>query len=194
MAVKTFTNEQLTASDTNTYLANSGLVVVTPSSVTGATLSGAKITINTAQSTVTVSGVFSATYDSYRIVIAGSAASGDGNNVYYKQSGSTGSTYNANGFYMGIGSSTVSGFNNSSSSAGVHVALTGTTFWSSSFDVHNPFLTTRTTLVAQGAGSGYFTTSGGYDSNAASSTGFTLTLSAGTITGGTITVFGYRVG
>jgi hypothetical protein len=149
-------------------------------------------TIGSAVSTETVSNCFSSGYDSYRIVVTASSASGDGNNVYYKQNGSTGSTYNANGFFMGIGSSTVSGFNNNASSAGIHIALTGTTFWSSSFDVHNPFATARTTVVAQGAGSGYFTTTGGYDSNAASSTGFTFTLSAGTITGGTIRVYGYR--
>lgn len=181
MAIKTFTaGSVLTAADTNTYLANAGLVYIT------------SVTVGSGVSSVTVSNCFSSTYDAYRVIVVGSSASADGNNVYYKQNGSTGSTYSANGFYMGLGSSTLSGFNNNASSAGVHIALTGTTFWSSSFDVHNPFATARTTLVGQGAGSAYFATTGGYDGNAASSTSFTLTLSAGTITGGTITVYGYR--
>ena len=64
MAVQTFTSGQvLTAADTNTYLANSGLVYVT---------SG---TIGVAVSSVTVSSVFSSTYDSYKIVISGMSTS-----------------------------------------------------------------------------------------------------------------------
>ena len=53
MAVKTFTTgEVLTASDTNTYLANAGLVYITSTSVgTGGSL--------------TVSNCFSATYNNY---------------------------------------------------------------------------------------------------------------------------------
>lgn len=57
MAVKTFaTGEILTATDTNTYLANSGLVYI------GAT------TLNAVSNNIT--NVFSATYDSYRVVIS----------------------------------------------------------------------------------------------------------------------------
>lgn len=52
MAIKTFTTgEVLTASDTNTYLANSGLVFVKSQ------------TIGSAVTSVTVSDAFSATYD-----------------------------------------------------------------------------------------------------------------------------------
>ena len=63
MAVKTFTSSTLTASDTNTYLANAGLVYVT--SVTG----------GTGVTTITVSNCFSSTYDAYRIVLTGGTAS-----------------------------------------------------------------------------------------------------------------------
>ena len=65
MAVKTFTSEVLSSSDTNTYLANSGLVYVTSA------------TIGSAVSSVTVSSAFSATYDAYKIVIAGGTSSAD---------------------------------------------------------------------------------------------------------------------
>jgi len=57
MAVKTFSQaEQLTAADTNTYLANGGLVYI------GAT------TLNAVSNNIT--SVFSSTYDSYRVVIS----------------------------------------------------------------------------------------------------------------------------
>ena len=57
MAVKTFTTgEVLTASDTNTYLNNGGLVYITQVNLTG--------------SAVSVTSCFSSTYDSYRIVVS----------------------------------------------------------------------------------------------------------------------------
>jgi hypothetical protein len=60
MAIKTFTTgELLSSSDTNTYLANSGLVYVTSA------------TIGTAVSSVAVANAFSATYDNYKIVAHG---------------------------------------------------------------------------------------------------------------------------
>lgn len=195
MAIKTFTTgEVLTAADTNTYLANAGWNVITPSSVTGGTLSGAKVTIGSAQSTVTVNGVYSTTFNAYKILIVGSSASASANNVYYKQGGSTGATYYSNGYYMSAGSTVVNGMMTNAASTGIIIALTSNTFWSSTFEVHNPFATAATTLTGQAAGSAYASTTSGYDSNAASSTSFSLTLSAGTITGGTIMIYGFRVG
>ena len=57
MAIKTFTaGEVLTASDTNTYLANSGLVYVAGATITGLGTSGANLT-----------GLFNSTYKNYRV-------------------------------------------------------------------------------------------------------------------------------
>lgn len=57
MAIKTFTTgEVLTAADTNTYLANSGLVYVTSTTFTGS-------------SAVSIDNCFSSTYDNYKIII-----------------------------------------------------------------------------------------------------------------------------
>ena len=64
MAIKTFTaNSVLTAADTNTYLANSGLVYVTSQ------------TVGTAVASVTVSSAFNSSFDSYKIVYAGDGGS-----------------------------------------------------------------------------------------------------------------------
>lgn len=70
MAIKTFTTgELLTASDTNTYLANSGLVAVAPTSVSGSgvTLSNATVTM-AAASTASIIGCFNSTYTNYVVV------------------------------------------------------------------------------------------------------------------------------
>jgi hypothetical protein len=64
MAIKTFTTgEVLTAADTNTYLANSGLVYV------------ASTTVGTGVSSVTVSSAFNSTYDNYKIIYSGGVGS-----------------------------------------------------------------------------------------------------------------------
>ena len=64
MAIKTFTSgEILTAANTNEFLANSGLVFVKSQTI-GATVPS-----------VDVTDCFSATYDAYRVVVSGGAAS-----------------------------------------------------------------------------------------------------------------------
>ena len=64
MAIKTFTaGSVLTASDTNTFLANSGLVYVKSQ------------TVGSGVSSVTISDCFSATYDNYKIIWNGGTMS-----------------------------------------------------------------------------------------------------------------------
>jgi len=59
MAVKTFTTgEVLTSADTNTYLANSGLVYITSTTATSGL-------------TVNITNCFSSTYDNYRVIVSG---------------------------------------------------------------------------------------------------------------------------
>ena len=66
MAIKTFTTgEVLTASDTNTYLTNSGLVYIKQQ------------TVGSGVASVTVSDAFSSTYDSYLIIDTGGTMSSD---------------------------------------------------------------------------------------------------------------------
>jgi hypothetical protein len=79
MAIKTFTTgEVLTASDTNTYLANGGLVTVVPTSVTNGTVTTGQATINvTAQTSVTINGIFTSTFNDYFLVGRATSASGD---------------------------------------------------------------------------------------------------------------------
>ncbi len=149
-------------------------------------------TIGTAVSSVTVSDVFSATYDNYLITISGGVASG---NVDLKLT--LGST--ATGYYYALVYAT---YNSASAAA---VVAQNTTSWaytgSGSSDtlsfhvnVDNPFAAKRTVaraVLAQpyttGAGGGF----GGYLADNSSYTGFTITTSSGTMTGGTIRVYGY---
>jgi hypothetical protein len=145
--------------------------------------------VGTGVSSVTVTGAFSADYDSYRIIYTG----GLGNN--------------AQGINMTLGSTTTGNLYQyvlsyvSYSGVGTNAGSTGTNSWAFlgesntntnlvCMDIHNPFLALYTLFSSQYLGSvaGY---SAGQLVNTTSYTGFTLSV-AGTMTGGTISVYGYR--
>jgi len=181
MAIKTFTTgEVLTASDTNTYLANSGLVYVKQQ------------TVGSAVSSVTVSSAFSTDYDNYRIVISGVTGTVNNDTFLMSMTGSSGSTYKSTSFYLVY---------NSASYNGVAFA-TSTSFrigWTNNsndmnyaLDLLGPFAARPTFFKCDGANSTIVFQNGGEDTSSSSCTGFTLTPSSGTISGGTIYVYGYR--
>lgn len=151
-------------------------------------------TVGTAVSSVTVSSAFSATFDNYRIVYSSGTAS-----TFSELRMRLGST--TTGYYMG-GSWT--GF-----TAGAAVTSMGTgnvAQWTfvglgdpnGNFlvcDLYRPNIAGRTGVIvpvtglstARVGGAG-----GGFLDNATSYTAFTLLTSTGTLTGGTIRVYGYN--
>jgi hypothetical protein len=179
MAIKTFTTgEVLTAADTNTYLANSGLVYVSST------------TVGSAVSSVTVSSCFNSTYDAYKIVATNVTASSSGILGFVLSGLTTG--YYGNLMYAnftGGGVATV-GFNNAASIT--HAGGTQGQILIFDMEVINPFLAKAKFI------SGRFmdnSAAGPYqvqNNSATSATGFTITPASGTLTGGQITVYGYR--
>jgi len=162
-----------------------------PVSTTGLVLLASQ-TIGSAVSSVTVSNVFSSSYDNYRIVVANCTASGAGTQVNFSMNNSTGGTYNWAGNYITYASTTnnvIVGANNSVAS----ICLSGVNNTNNfTMDVLSPFLTTRTTWTTQYSNSGYRGSFGGFDNNAVSQTGFTIVATGITFTGGTIKVYGYK--
>ena len=148
-------------------------------------------TVGTAVSSVTVTGAFSADYDNYFVTVTGGVASTTINlNLTL---GATATGYYYGGVftpYSGV-SSLLQGNNAAFWLAGVG----NTNTLGAQFTVLNPFNTKNTFYSAP-----YFgptTTSGGsslagFLNNTTSYTAFTLTTSSGTMTGGTIRVYGYR--
>jgi hypothetical protein len=181
MAIKTFTTgEVLTASDTNTYLANSGLVYVTSA------------TVGTGVSTVTVSSAFNSTYDSYKIVYDGGVASTALTLTLTFGASATG--YSMALPYVTYGTAVASA-TSLSNATGFTLAAYGTAnYVGFNFDVASPNLARYTRIqgayIAETEAGGYF----GIHKVASAYTAFTLTTSSGTITGGQITVYGYRKG
>ena len=192
MPDQTFTSGQiLTASQMSTLQSNTGLTQITPTGVTNATLSGAVATIGSAVGSVTISGCFTSAFTNYRIVMSGMACSLDGREVRFTMNNSTGSTYATVGTNMDYTSATVYGLG---TAAGAFLRVMDTSVTSNNFaaDLFQPFTATRSYINSCWNGNDHVGWYQGRDTNAASQTGFTLTLNSGTMTGGTITVYGYR--
>jgi hypothetical protein len=182
MAIKTFTaGSVLTAADTNTYLTNSGLVYV------------ASATIGSAVSSVTLSSCFNSTFTAYKIVVAGGTTSADAQ-LYLKLGASATGYYAIKAFYVYSSGSSFTGTDNNAAqwtTTGFSINGQG---MSACIELQNPFLAAYTYMSASAAA----TTIGGQVTGvhqvATSYSALTITPSAGTMTGGTVTVYGYRLG
>ena len=148
-------------------------------------------TVGNAVASVAVSSAFSADYDSYRIIYSGGSQSiageirmhlGASVSLYYSSivyatwTGATGGTGGNGIAYWNVGSGRP---------AGNSVCI----------DIHRPFNTDETWFNGSYIGIDAGSVGGsvnGFQNNAASFTAFTLTPSAGTLTGGTIYVYGYK--
>ena len=182
MAIKTFTTgEVLTASDTNTYLANAGLVYITST------------TVGSAVSSVTVSNCFSSTYKTYLIHLAGIKSTTQVG-VTFQLSGIT-TGYDFQGFYMLRGSSAITGFNTTGASTWDACATdSGASFHE--LIVQNPNTASPKVFMARGSGEGgtdIGVQTWGQNSSTSTATGFVIAPAASTLTGGTIVVYGYRI-
>jgi hypothetical protein len=151
-------------------------------------------TIGTGVSSVAVTSAFSANYDNYLIQIAGTQGSGTGD-FGLQFTGQT-SQYYGNIIY-GIPTSTAV-FNINLNNAGSFTLLgsvdaTGKT--AGNITVIAPFLSQNTFLTADYMGGGSNRAYGkfnGFVNSTSSYTGFSIIPSTGTLTGGTIRVYGYR--
>jgi hypothetical protein len=144
-------------------------------------------------SSVTVTDAFSADYDSYKIVFTNGNASSVSNMALTL--GATATGYY--GFLMyGTPTSGVLGAGTNNLSSWNYVGDTTASGATAVFELHNPFLSLRTQLSADYMGTSATAAFGSYRgllNNSTSYTAFTLTPGAGTFTGGTIRVYGYRL-
>jgi hypothetical protein len=149
--------------------------------------------IGTAVSSVEVTGAFSADYDNYIILVNGGFASTTLNlNLTL---GSTTTGYYAFGYFGSYTSGAVTG-SNINNAASWSAAGTGTASNNyANIFLSNPFLAKNTMFLSNAANASTTSTTvhyNGFLNNSTSYTSFTLTTSTGTVTGGTIRVYGYR--
>ncbi len=202
MADQTYVSGQvLTAAQQTQLQANIALSQVTPTSVTGGTIGTyGTVTTTATQSTLTVNGVFTSTFDTYRIVISNMTMSSTAASTSFTFKTALAGTPSSTAYNYGIArvdlaSGAVSSLFAATGLNGIIVGTgTGDKF-GTSFDVVNPFLATHTIFpdisIAQvttgycGSGSGMHQASTSYD-------GFQLAVSSGTFGLGTVAIFGYR--
>jgi hypothetical protein len=161
---------------------------------TAATASNGVITIGTGNTSVTVSNAFSSNYDNYLITVQSGSSSATTN--LRLAIGSVNSGYSVSVLYTAWSNTptplATGALNASSWTIAGSCDPDGLYMW---LNVSNPFLTKRTAIHGAYVGVDTDRVGGsisGFVTDATSQTAFTISPDTGTITGGTIRVYGYR--
>jgi len=148
-----------------------------------------KQTIGSAVSSVTVTGAFSATYDNYKIIVSGGSGSAVAYSTLILGSTTTGYYYGYVGFSYANTASSVGGSNQASFPFSVFTD--GASGMNGSIELLSPFATRQTFFNSSCATNSQGISGQGVLTGSTSYTAFTLTPTSGTLTGGTIYVYGY---
>ena len=150
-------------------------------------------TIGTTVASVTVSNVFSSTYDNYKIIVSGGV--GSTNLELNMTLGATATGYYRFVVYGAYNANTVNGFAVSNGTSWGGVGKASTNSIDANIEVRNPNAAKNThfnSVFTSSNTTGDVHTNGGYLADSTAYTAFTLTCSTGTVTGGTIRVYGYQ--
>lgn len=151
--------------------------------------------VGTGVASVTVTGAFSADYDAYKILVTGLKNTANDISFSMQLNNATVSGYFGSYIFVNVTTNILATASNNNTAAWsfIGAAGTGSLQGGAVVDIINPFLTGATSVIAGPISyqniTGTFT---GLQTTNASHTGFTLTAGAGTFTGGTIRVYGYR--
>ena len=150
------------------------------------------VTVGSGVSSVTVTNAFSSTYKNYRVILSAMAGSSL-QNLFVTVGGVTVGYFGSSVRSLMTSSTlaVVNKYNASEFYAG-EVSTTGNAYYEMTF--YQPYETVTTKFDARSFGGGYFTNFGGINNQTGSYTSFTLAPSSGTLTGGTIRVYGYNNG
>ena len=184
MAIKTFsTGEVLTSGDTNTYLANSGLVYIASS------------TFSTA-SAVEFQNCFSSAYDNYRVILTWYGSNATALASQYMtgtNTRDTAATYNRLGFYWLSGINNFDGLTVTSDFVANH-GTTASQYSSAEIVFYRPNISgvrSNSTVTGYSGDSGLGVYINGSKTATSAYTGLYFLPNVGTVTG-TITIYGYR--
>ena len=188
MAVKTFTTgEVLTASDTNTYLNNGGLVYITSATAS-------------AQNRLNIPSCFSSTYDNYRVIVSGlTTSSGDNQIIRFSIAGTdtVGTSYTTQRIETNSSASSSISYTSSPNISPSFCTATANSRLSYSMDIYSPNLSAITAITGQAnridSGSNMYLVSfaGAQLTTNAQFDGLTIAGGAGNISC-VVTVYGYR--
>jgi hypothetical protein len=148
-----------------------------------------KQTIGSAVSSVNVTGAFSATYNAYKIIIAGGGVGSTGANITLKL-GASATGYSMGGVFVDYTGSSAN-IASSNVSSWQTIGFTNATLLSLNCELVDPGVASYTKMTASRIATDSATQTGGVHAVATAFTDFTIAPSSGTITGGTIYVYGY---
>ena len=147
-------------------------------------------TIGTTVATVTVSDAFSATYDAYKIVITGGAASSANTELELSLGASVTGYYHS--FIYTNYNNTVSAIGTANTTRWPYLGFAaGSNGLSLNIELQNPFLAKYTTFQSSQTRTDIAGSNVGTHQVATSYTSFIVKPNAGTLTGGEIRVYGY---
>jgi hypothetical protein len=150
-------------------------------------------TVGTAVTTVNIPNCFNSTYDTYRIVYSGGVGSTT-TDLYVKLDGIT-TGYYSSLIYKTFNSTTVIGANQSNIAYWIWFGSATTNGAHLLLDIQGPNLAKKKTATGHFLEPGTTTGNGvvnGWLDSTTQATGLTITVQTGTITGGTIKVYGYK--
>lgn len=151
-------------------------------------------TVGSGVTSVTVSSAFSSNYDSYVVNYAGGLSSAAAA-LRIAFNVDTANNYYSNGQYQTAGIATVNAVTFGAVTGLITCGYTDTGDFSMNMTINNPNKALNTSFVNQFTALGGASRVGfinGWSIATGANTGFTLSPSTGTITGGTIRVYGYR--
>lgn len=185
MAIKTFTSgEVLTASDTNTYLANSGLVYVKSQ------------TIGSAVTSIIVTNAFSSEYNNYFLTVndVQMSTASDSITLQMRTGTTTANTsyYQVLNYAVWAGTTGVAAVNNGTYWNNIARGLGAGDKQNFSVNIYAPFLANKTSFSSIVIGADLAGPSAGFHDSATSYDQCVITSLFGTMTGGTVRVYGYR--
>ena len=175
-----------------------------PTFTTGAVLTAAQMnavgmwitkvqTIGSGVSSQAVTDAFTADYANYRILVSNVDLSSNGEALRLTLESVTGNVYKTNLQYASWGAVALANTGSSGTNTGFVLGFGGSTDNSNMvLDLHGPQLAKPTGMTGSSSSETYFTISGGLCTSTVQSTGFTITVDGGTMTGGTIRVYGYH--
>jgi hypothetical protein len=180
------------ASDVVQYYTGAAWATVGPATAGGLTLISAT-TIGSAVSSVTVSGAFSATYDFYKITVSGGTGSVNDEQLGLKLGSTATGYYNAftGASYSPDATGTYSGNSTNAGSSFNAVGRVFTNGLNLNMELNGPFLSQRTIISGTMSSINVGRIYSGFLADNTSYTAFTITPASGTLTGGTIRVYGY---
>jgi hypothetical protein len=157
-------------------------------------------TIGTGVSTVTVTGAFTSDYNSYRVVMSNVTMSSTPytTSMYLKMHDGTNpvsTNYNFGISRVDLASGSVSGTKAQLGTAGIAIGQGTGSLFGTVFDVINPNLAAYTlfpNLTIVNDSVGYCGSGAGMHQAATAYTAFQILPTTGTLTGGTISIYGYR--